>query len=404
MEEELERMWTLVMEGHTELSDAIKKAEKVIQLRVGFKLELGQIKPGNPVNLSDLISHFRSKQTTTYEDQVREHRLKEALRAKKELEEKLSFIADTISTLNAKPATPPKAKIPRALDKEMRKLRLEAEEAKRKESLEFAKRQMNMQKDRQRRRLMQVQQMTQAITGQIEQDKAQRAEMEQKIREEKEKRLEMMRNQAELRREELQMARERIRSHVVLKTKVTMPELEQRKKELASKRLGPHPPDSTSLGIKLYPESQRLRSSFETRNRSPAAQLPVVEEEKLQFRPYKPKPSFIPPKPEAPSNIHPPNSSLSEGKRPPSKPPLPYSKPSSHQYDPHRDKLLEAVEKFKASKSEWDSELPSLNHTQHLSSQGSKASLGSESRLSEGLGRGEDDVIASIRAKLSLQT
>jgi len=406
MEQELGRRWDEAVEGRAEVAEAVQRAGKVGVLRVGFRVEMGTGKWGSHVELEEVIARLQAKQASSYEEQVREHRLKEALRAKKELEDKLSFIADTITSLNAKPEAPPKPKVSRAMDKEARKLMLEAEAAKRKDSLEFAKRQMDIQKDRQRRRRLQVQQMADNLTLHIEQDRAQRTEIEQKLREEKERRLEMMRSQAELRREELQMARERVKSHAVTKAKVQMPELEQRKQELASKRLLTYQsPDS----VQLQPAQQRLRAPLEPRKLL-APQLPVVEEEKLRkprtetqqlpahthalgSRDTLPKPSS--------ASYHPPNSSLLTNERPASKPPLPRAKPAVDEQ--RRDKLQEAVERFRASKSEWDSDLPSLNHTQHLSSQGSKVSLGSESRLSEGKPR-DDDVIASIRAKLSLQS
>lgn len=407
MEQELNRRWEEAVEGRAEVAEAVQRAGKVGVLRVGLRLEMGTGKWGSPVELEDIIARLQAKQASSYEDQVREHRLREALRAKKELEDKLSFIADTITSLNTKPEAPPKPKINRVMDKETRKLMLEAEAAKRKESLEFAKRQMEIQKDRQRRRRLQVQQMADNLTLHIEQDRAQRQEIEQKLREEKERRLEMMRSQAELRREELQIARERVKSHIFTKAKVLMPELAQRKQELASKRLLTYQsPDS----IQLHPAQQRLRAPLEPRKLL-APQLPVVEEEKMR----KPRtetqqlPAHIhalgsretTAKPSS-ASYHPPNPSLFIGQRPASKPPLPRSKPAADEQ--RRDKLQEAVERFRASKSEWDSELPSLNHTQQLSSHGSKASLGSESRLSEGKARAEDDVIASIRAKLSLQS
>lgn len=410
MEQELNRRWEETVEGGNEAAEAIKRAAKVGVLRVGLRLEMGTGKWGNHVDLGEVISRMQAKQASSYEEQVREHRLKEALRAKKELEDKLSFIADTITSLNAKPEAPPtKPKVHRVMDRETRKIMLEAEANKRKESLEFAKRQMEIQRDRQRRRRLQVQQMADSLSQHIEQDRAQRGEIEERLREEKERRMEMMRNQAEMRREELQIAKERVRSHVVTKAKALMPELEQRKKELASKRLLSHQlPES----IQLHPDQFRLREPLEPRKLL-APQLPVVEEEKQRLR--KPKtemqqlPTHIHPldsrealaKPSS-ASYRPHNSSIPAGDRPASKPPLPRTKPTVDAQ--RRDKLQEAVEHFRASKSEWDSELPSLNHTQHLSSQGSKASLGSESRLSEGRVKAEDDVIASIRAKLLLQS
>jgi DNA repair exonuclease SbcCD ATPase subunit len=409
MEQELDRRWDEAAEGGNEAAEAIKRAAKVGVLRVALRLEMGTGKWGNQVDLEEVIARMQAKQASSYEEQVREHRLKEALRAKKELEDKLSFIADTITSLNAKPEAPSKRKAHRVMDKETRKIMLEAEASKRKESLEFAKRQMEIQRDRQKRRRLQVQQMADSLSQHIEQDRAQRGEIEQRLREEKERRMEMMRNQAEMRREELQMAKERVRSHVVTKAKALMPELEQRKKELASKRLLSHQlPES----IQLHPDQFRLREPLEARKLL-APQLPVVEEEKQRLR--KPRTELQ----QLPTHAHPlgsrealtkpssasyrsPNPSIPAGERPASKPPLPRTKPAVDAQ--RRDKLQEAVEHFRASKSDWDSELPSLNHTQHLSSQGSKASLGTESRLSEGRPKAEDDVIASIRAKLSLQS
>ena len=135
-----------------------------------------------------------------YEEQLREHRLKEALRLQQELSEKLTYIADTIHTLAVKPK-----------EKPTRKQLQEMEEKKRLESEEFTKKLREQQKAIELHREKVLAEMT-LQQMQLEKEERQKAEMQaQALAAEREKRVEQLRLKRMEREHHLSQVRLRVR-------------------------------------------------------------------------------------------------------------------------------------------------------------------------------------------------
>jgi len=166
----------------TQLTAALTTALTHLRTRI----TKGLLAVSSPSNLQAQIQHLQHSQLP-YEEQLREHRLKEALRLQQELAERLTFVADTIHTLAPKPK-----------EKPSRKQVQEAEDKKKQDSEEFAKKLMEQQKAIEQRRdkamadlaLQQMQWEAQEKQQVEEQAKAVAAEREKRVEQLRVKRLE----------------------------------------------------------------------------------------------------------------------------------------------------------------------------------------------------------------------
>lgn len=277
----------------TQLASALTTALSHISLRITH----GRIAVPASASIQPRIQQLQRSQQP-YELQLREHRLKEALRLQQELAERLTFVADTINTLAAKPK-----------DKISRKQMQEEEEKKKLESEEFTSKLREQQKAIEQRRekamaesvLQQLQ--WEALEKQLaeERAKALAAEREKRVEQLRAKRLERERYLSQAKQRAHESPEPRAEHSVSLleldhpkpaaRPPVSKEELEEHQRKYEEMRkLGeerrrqrqlatssaPHLPLSKSL-IRLLHEEKKQREEAE---RQTAQRLQILEKQR----------------------------------------------------------------------------------------------------------------------------
>lgn len=157
-----------------------------------------------PCDLAPLIEKRQAKQQTA-EDNLREFRLREALRLKQELEQKLEHIQDNIKSLEA--VSEPETQKPVQMDSEARKEYFKEEERRRQETAEFAKKLRAQQIELARRNRLREEDMQRKFQQELAQSQKRKEEEEVRLLEERAKRLEELHERANKRKADLEQRR-----------------------------------------------------------------------------------------------------------------------------------------------------------------------------------------------------
>lgn len=289
---------TLCSQTKPKLRTQLASALTTALSRVGLRITHGRISVPVSANINSHIQQLQRSQQP-YEQQLREHRLKEALRLQQELSERLTFVADTINTLAAKPK-----------DKLSRKQIQEEEEKKKQESEEFTSKLREQQKAIELRRekamaesaLQQLQWEAHEKQQAEEHAKALAAERDKRVEQLRAKRLERERylNQAKQRAHESPEPRPELNVSLLefehpkpaaARLPVSKEELEEHQRKYEElRKLGeerrrqrqlvtasaPHLPLSKSL-IRLLNEEKKQREEAE---RQTAQRLQILEKQR----------------------------------------------------------------------------------------------------------------------------
>jgi hypothetical protein len=158
-----------------------------------------------PVPLASYIQQRQAK-SQSYEDNIREHRLKEAVRQKQELEQKLEQLQDNINSLAAVTESPPAQKVSLQSSK-VRQEYFSEEEKRRQETAEFAKKLRQEQLELARRNRLREEELQRKVVAQLDQSQRRQEEELVRIQEEKARRLAELQDRARKRKLDLEERR-----------------------------------------------------------------------------------------------------------------------------------------------------------------------------------------------------
>lgn len=158
----------------------------------------------SPQPLSPLLTHLSTKEKASIEQMLREHQLKEALRAKDELQHRLTSLQDSIRLIEGSPGAVDKEKVRKpVLDAATRHLIMQEEQEKRKESLNFVRRKRLEQAEIRKRKEVRAEIVRSKMQQQFESDGGVFHRMEKFVAEMKARKLEDLQAKADRRREAL---------------------------------------------------------------------------------------------------------------------------------------------------------------------------------------------------------
>lgn len=158
----------------------------------------------HPSDLTRIIAKRQAKQQSS-EDNLREFRLKEALKLKQELEQKLGQIQDNIKTLEA--VSEPEERKHVQMDSEMRKQYYVEEERRRQETAEFAKKLRAEQLELARRNRLREEEMQRKVQQELALAKKQQEEEEVRVLEERARKIQDLQDRARKRKADLEQRR-----------------------------------------------------------------------------------------------------------------------------------------------------------------------------------------------------
>lgn len=158
-----------------------------------------------PVALATYIEQRQAK-SQSVEDNIREHRLKEAQRQKQELEQKLEQLQDNINSLAAVTESPPATKVSLQSSK-VRQEYFSEEERRRQETSEFAKKLRQEQLDLARRNRLREEELQRKVLAQLDQAQRRQEEDAARIQEEKTRKLAELQDRARKRKLDLEERR-----------------------------------------------------------------------------------------------------------------------------------------------------------------------------------------------------
>ena len=249
-----------------------------VQARVLASLQSSRTRVAQePVNLSSYIEQRQAKQQSV-EENIRDHRLKEATRLKQELEQKLEHLQDNIKTLEQDAEEPVNSQKLPILDSKARQAHFEEEERRRQETAEFAKKLRQDQLEIARRNKQREEELNRKV--QIELDLAQkRREEEEALQQaEKAKKLADMQEKAKKRKENIEYRKRaaseetnRLRSQQYMHDRLSQDYLskvlqteQEKKQEILAKQHLLHQPirlDEIQEHAKRYEELKRERQA-----------------------------------------------------------------------------------------------------------------------------------------------
>jgi hypothetical protein len=213
---------------------------------------------------SFIKEQYKKMNKADIEANIREAKLREAQRIKKELEDKLGHVQISITTLESSPGAEARKKKPNLQDSNLRKEFFEEEKKKAMEVAEFTKKLAKDQKERAKQFKKQEEETRKKMIEEFEQEKGRREETKKRLEQEKEERVNRMLQKSQERKEEIQkrldLAKQRFKVDTPLykkKEKINQVEEDQWKEMKANRKKQPINHEELAEHAKKYEELKK---------------------------------------------------------------------------------------------------------------------------------------------------